>query len=138
WLLVSACARRPPCPGQSPFRPPGTPPQQAGSLPQPGGGPPGSGPRPQRLPQPWLDVRPRRPRRWLVLLLRGGCADRNQRRGQRSQLLVVRRASDDPQERPLLVVLRTALLAGHSGMFPCFLGGSDSRFSRSIRSARAT
>ena len=44
-------------------RPPGTPPRQAGSLPQPGGGPPGSGPRPQRLPQPWLDVRPRRPRR---------------------------------------------------------------------------
>ncbi len=29
-------------------------------------------------------------------------------------------------------------VAGHSGMFPCFLGGSDARLVRSTRSARTT
>ena len=50
-------------------------------------------------------------------------------RGQRGEFGVARVAADDAQEWPVF---------GHSGMFPCFLGGNDSRLFRSSDNARAT
>ena len=71
------------------------------------------------------------PRRTRLRLLRGRSGRRcGDNRRQRRQFGVARVSADHPQQG-------TALLA-HSGMFPCFLGGSDSRLLRSSDSARAT
>jgi hypothetical protein len=49
--------------------------------------------------------------------------------GECCELLGARLAADDAQER---------LIGGHSGMFPCFFGGSVSRLFASTRSALVT
>lgn len=54
-------------------------------------------------------------------------------------LLGRRVAADDPQRRALAAFAVTGrLVSAHSGMFPCFLGGSVWRLLRSARSARTT
>lgn len=55
-------------------------------------------------------------------------------RDECGELLLGEIALDDPKNRARLILL----LVAHSGMFPCFLGGSDSRLVRSRRSALAT
>ena len=66
---------------------------------------------------------------------RAGRQDRN----DRGDLLVVgHAATNDPQQRLEGCRLGRGLVGGHSGMFPCFFGGSDSRLVRSSRSARIT
>ncbi len=71
--------------------------------------------------------------------LRLGCATSaaGEHRNERGQLLGCRLTADHAQQggcrgRPL------AGLGAHSGMFPCFLGGRDSRLLRSCRRARMT
>ena len=51
---------------------------------------------------------------------------------QRGQLGIGRPAADHPEHRSARLAL------AHSGMFPCFFGGSVSRLVRSIRSAWTT
>src|SRR5512135_1001032 len=62
---------------------------------------------------------------------------------ERGQLLLGRLPPDDPQRGPpsgLRRRVRRSAAHGvaHSGMFPCFFGGSDSRLVRSNRSALTT
>jgi len=80
--------------------------------------------------------------RWLD---RNGCVPRGDHGHEGGQLLSGRLTLDHPQHRHgrFLSALVGSLIGGrpvaaHSGMFPCFFGGSDSRFVRSSRSDRTT
>ena len=78
------------------------------------------------------------------VVLRRRAGNGNDSREQRRELLVINGAAHDLERRRgrnhSVGHARAARSPGvtHSGMFPCFFGGSEARLVRSARSARTT